>query len=261
LETISISHYVEKLRWVLDYLDIDYIEEENVGILGFFLLGRSVPQLKIPGKRVTVGNSSNILRYLYGEHCLDDKLAAFLKPSPLALSLEKKFDQLGEDLRRFAYFSVFSNLPSSSTFLSQVWGLYQPNIPQWQKVLLKFLSPVFVKILINRLRVNAEDTKKSLENAYKIIKEVDSLLSDGRKFLLNTSQPTYIDFHFCSIVAVITKPKTYGGKVYSENNLLEAMELPGAWGEEAEKIRQTEAGKFVHNVYTTFRLASVQKLA
>ena len=113
LETISISHYVEKLSWCLDYLAIDYTEEENVGILGFILLGRSVPQLKVPGKRVTIGNSSNILRYLYGENCLDDKLAPFLKPTPLSLSLEKKFDQLGEDLRRFAYFSVFSNLPVS----------------------------------------------------------------------------------------------------------------------------------------------------
>eukprot|EP00091_Calanus_sinicus_P012729 TRINITY_DN28474_c0_g1_i1.p1 TRINITY_DN28474_c0_g1~~TRINITY_DN28474_c0_g1_i1.p1 ORF type:complete len:104 (-),score=27.02 TRINITY_DN28474_c0_g1_i1:161-472(-) len=42
LETLSVSHYVEKVRWCLDYLAIDYIEEENVGILGLFLLGRSV---------------------------------------------------------------------------------------------------------------------------------------------------------------------------------------------------------------------------
>merc|ERR1711936_180999 len=36
LETISISHYVEKVRWCLDYLDLDYVEEEDVGILGVF---------------------------------------------------------------------------------------------------------------------------------------------------------------------------------------------------------------------------------
>ena len=112
LETISISHYVEKVRWCLDYLDIDYVEKENVGILGIFLLGRSVPQLKVPGRGsgVTIGNSSDILRYLYGEHCLDERLAPFLKPTQLSLSLENKFDQLGEDFRRFCYYTIFSNL-------------------------------------------------------------------------------------------------------------------------------------------------------
>ena len=69
LETISISHYVEKVchlkiileatkrnlcwqskiqvRWAMDYMNIPYEEEENSGILGILTLGRSVPQLKV----------------------------------------------------------------------------------------------------------------------------------------------------------------------------------------------------------------------
>lgn len=48
LESITISHYVEKVRWCLDYLNEPYEEIENIGILGILLFGRSVPVLHDP---------------------------------------------------------------------------------------------------------------------------------------------------------------------------------------------------------------------
>ena len=84
-------------------------EEENVGVLGLFLLGRGVPQLKVPGKNIVISNSADILRYLYGDNCTMDEREAFLRPTTRSLELEKKFDRLGEDYRRFAYFHIFSS--------------------------------------------------------------------------------------------------------------------------------------------------------
>ena len=65
----------------MDYMNIPYEEEENSGILGIMALGRSVPQLKvndmtdyfratfqIPQADLTITNSADILRYLYGCH-------------------------------------------------------------------------------------------------------------------------------------------------------------------------------------------------
>ena len=82
----------------MDYMNIDYEEEENSGILGILTLGRSVPQLKVtnwpllantkkdnikgiikantntlylhqvPQADLTITNSADILRYLYGCH-------------------------------------------------------------------------------------------------------------------------------------------------------------------------------------------------
>ena len=34
LESLPISHYVEKVRWCLDYIGQEYEEEQDVGILG-----------------------------------------------------------------------------------------------------------------------------------------------------------------------------------------------------------------------------------
>ena len=65
-------------------LKVEYEEEMNVGALGLFILGRRVPQLKIPSKDICITNSSDILRYIYAITKNDPKAEAFLNPSPEA---------------------------------------------------------------------------------------------------------------------------------------------------------------------------------
>ena len=68
LDTISASHFVEKVRWSMDILGVDYTERPVGGTLGVFFTGRSVPQLRVHtgATRSTISNSSDILRYLWG---------------------------------------------------------------------------------------------------------------------------------------------------------------------------------------------------
>ena len=42
LSTLAVSHYVEKVRWCMDRLQIPYEEEKNIGILNILILGRMV---------------------------------------------------------------------------------------------------------------------------------------------------------------------------------------------------------------------------
>ncbi len=87
LEGIHISPYVEKVRWCLDYIDQDYVEEQDVGILGLLLLGRRVPVLKVPTKNIKITNSSDILRYVYAIAKNKSKeVAQFLEPTPQVIS-------------------------------------------------------------------------------------------------------------------------------------------------------------------------------
>lgn len=69
LETIAASHFVEKVRWCMDRLGLDYTERQTVGALGAFFLGRTVPRLKIRtgSVRSTIGNSPEILA-ICGDH-------------------------------------------------------------------------------------------------------------------------------------------------------------------------------------------------
>ena len=70
LETIPASHFVEKVRWAMDRLGLEYREHMDVGTLGVFFTGRTVPRLRVRTGAVTstIGNSSDILRYLWRCH-------------------------------------------------------------------------------------------------------------------------------------------------------------------------------------------------
>ena len=59
-----------------------------------------------------------------------------------------------------------------------------------------------------------EAGRASLKKAKEgMLAEVDKMLSDGRRFLLNTDRPTYIDVAFASLSAVLAMPDEYGGPV------------------------------------------------
>ena len=144
-----------------------------------------------------------------------------------------------------------------------MWGLYQPHIPTWQKWLLQLLSPIFRRLVSNRLRVTREEADKSLANAVNVLSEVETLLADGREFLLGTELPTWIDFHLCSILAVMTNPATYGGGRLLERSRVVhtagAGEALGPLVEEIDRLKKTPAGRFVERMYDKFRMKRVGK--
>jgi len=255
LETISISHYVEKVRWAMDYINIPYEEEENSGILGILTLGRSVPQLKVPQADLVITNSADILRYLYGCHAGNPAREEFLRRTDEAAKWEQKFDLLGEHYRRFCYFTIFS-AGNVAEYNQCVWGQYQPGVPGWQKQLLSILSPLFQLFVSTRLRVTEEEKDKSLEEARQICQEVDELLSDGREFLLSTVKPTYLDFHLASMLAiVITTPQYSGGVLTSRSvNYGASKEVI----EEGERLKKTRTGKFVVKCFEEYRYVKLQ---
>ena len=102
LESIAVSHFVEKARWCLDRLGIDYVERQNAATLGAYFTGRSVPQLRVRTGIVqsVIGNSPEILRFLWGNYSVSHAgTAGFLEPTEERLALEKRLDQYGRFLQ------------------------------------------------------------------------------------------------------------------------------------------------------------------
>ena len=107
LNTLPISHYVDKVRWCLDKTSIPYEEEKDIGIFWVLTTGRLVPTLTIPSKNISISNSSDVLKYLYSHvKCIDEEKAKFLEPTPKSLELEKKIDQMGVHIRTYIYYHV-----------------------------------------------------------------------------------------------------------------------------------------------------------
>ena len=107
LNTLPISHYVEKARWCLDKSGLKYEEEKDIGIFWVLTLGRMVPTLKIPGKNISIANSEDIIKYLYGHvKSQDEDKAKFLEPSAKAAALEKRMDLMAGHIRTYFYYNV-----------------------------------------------------------------------------------------------------------------------------------------------------------
>ena len=126
LNTLPISHYVEKVRWCLDKSGLKYEEEKDIGIFWVMITGRTVPNLKLPGKSISISNSSDILRYLYGHiKGQDEKKANFLEPTPESVQLEEKLDQLGSHLVHFFLSSLNWTKILISLYVQRTWLYFQ----------------------------------------------------------------------------------------------------------------------------------------
>jgi glutathione S-transferase len=249
LHTISYSHYVEKVRWCLDRAGIDYEEVPNVGILGVLLLGRTVPTLELPGARTSIGNSAEILRFLWGAHGREGSgRAGFLEPTADAVALEQHLDRaLGEQVRRWTYQRLFGN----AALTLQVWGAGEPAIPAWQRVLLRPLRPLLEQAVRRMLRVDAASARRALERTRAVFDEMDARLADGRRYLLGDSL-SFADITFAALGALAVLPENYGGgRLATRFPPVEV--LPRPWRDEVESFRQRPSGRFILRLYAEER--------
>ena len=148
LETISASHFVEKVRWCMDRLGVEYSERAVGATLGAFFLGRTVPVLKFRSGAVrsSIGNSPEILRYLWGRYSSQfGEKADFLKPTADRLDFEQKVDRCGVYLQVWVYNHLMNDL--KLTLLA--WGCDSTCIPAWHMLILQMTFPL-LRFLIRK---------------------------------------------------------------------------------------------------------------
>ena len=88
---------------------------------------------------------------------------------------------------------------------------------------------------------------------------MSALLSDGRKFLLKTDHPTYVDFAFSAIIAITLFPDEYGGRALQEEARIHLKDI---WDpdylKEIEAARNTVAGKYAMKIYKEYRFKKIK---
>ncbi len=209
LETIAASHFAEKARWCLDRLGIDYTEVSSGGLIGVMFTGRTVPRLNIRTGivRSSIGNSAEILRYLWGEHSARLETAAFLEPTPERLELEKKIDRCGLYLQQWIYYHLL--LDRKLTL--HLWGANNPDVPAWQRGLMRLLFPLTAAYLRYALSISEERYASASQHIEALLAEVDVHLADGRHSILGGDELNYVDITFASIMGLWAQPDNYGG--------------------------------------------------
>jgi glutathione S-transferase len=249
LETITASHFVEKVRWSMDRLGLDYTEKQVGGTLGAFFLGRTVPQLKIRtgAVRSVIGNSPEILRYLWGAYaCPLGERADFLQATEERLALEKQLDRYGVDLQVWVYYHC---LPHRAVTL-RAWGVDNPQIPAWQREALKFLYPVLQALIRKAFRITDSHFVRAVSNIESRLAEVEARLADGRRYLLGGEESDYVDITFAAFSGLWLQPREYGGGV-AESVRIEREAAPRAMREHIEGwiAAYPRATEFVERMY------------
>lgn len=210
LETISASHFVEKVRWCLDRLGIDYTERQSGGVLGVVFTGRSVPKLKLRTGIVqsSLGNSPDILRYLWGAYAAPlGAQAAFLEPSKDRLQLENRIDRYGVDLQVWVYYHILAE----RELTLHAWGADNPLVPWWHRQLLRVLFPVLAVFIRRAFSITDEHYAKAVQHIDEMLEDIDIRLADGRRSILGDDDINYVDIAFASISGLWLQPDGYGG--------------------------------------------------
>jgi hypothetical protein len=156
LEGLGVSPFVEKVRWALDKLGVDYVEEQDYGVIMFFR-GTSVPALHYVRKGEwsmgSMTNSADILCYLDGR--FGHAQGAFLRHSPESIAAERTIDVLMESIRRLVYYHILvCDNGAMQRFAPVLWGANEPHVPRWQKLFGPLLLPLQRFLLVKLLRLD-----------------------------------------------------------------------------------------------------------
>lgn len=243
LITISVSHYVEKVKWALKLSGIPYEEESHMpGIHAAVTLWltrgahRSTPVL-IDGDQV-IADSTRILRHLATKY-----RQKWLYPLPQALELEERFDKnIGPHTRRFIYHLLFENGFSLIDMYDQ-----KVAIP-WQKAILPFFAPVIKEAMIRDMAITPSAAAHSREIFEGEFDFVGKRLADGRMFLCGDIM-TAADITFAALSAPVILPPGYGARLPKLEDAPEGSEIRSL----IEGYRATAAGQFVLRMYKDYR--------
>lgn len=254
LDTISASHFVEKVRWNLDVAGIDYVENPSGGTLGAFFAGRTVPRLRFRTGAVesSIGNSAEILRFLWGQYATElGDAASHLEPTAERLALEKKLDRYGVNLQVWVYYHV---LPDRALAL-HVWGVDNPAIPWLQRVAIRALFPLQAFLIRKSFRISRANYEKATHRIEELLAEIDTLLADGRPSIIGGDRRNYTDYQFAAMCGLWLVPENYAaGKArldrYSQARMPAGMAADvGRWREDYPRAVQ-----WVETLYANERL-------
>lgn len=226
LHSISASHFVEKVRWCMDRLGVSYAEQAAAGTLGAFFGGRTVPVLQFRTGMVysSIGNSAEILRYLWGRYASENEQAAlFLRPTHERLALEKQFDRYGVDLQVWVYYHILRE----RKLALRAWGCDNPAIPLYQRWLLHPLFPLLRFLIRKSFRITEGNYRKAVERIESCLAGIESMLADGRASLLGGSEINFSDISFAAICGLWLQPQEYGGG-QADSVRIAAHDLPPA---------------------------------
>ena len=242
LIAIAISHYCEKVRWAMDYLDIDYIEEDHAPPFHRQYTSRhggtTVPVLVASDKALT--DSHDILQYL---DSISDSKKLYPEDSELRALVEeweKLFDEkLGVATRNWAYYYAMQQ----PLKVAIAWGSKAPLIEKIKAISIFWKIPQILKQSYNITPATKDAALQEIEEIFAMVnKELDS----GQKYLVGNSL-TAADLTFAALSSPVLRPPNHP---FYDSQL---SKLSSVRASTIEELRATSAGQLAMNMYRQYR--------
>lgn len=242
LIAIAISHYCEKVRWAMDYLDIEYTEENHAPPSHRQYTARhggtTVPVLVTEQQAFT--DSHEILQYL-------DSISPNKKLYPAdpqlcegVKALEKLFDEkLGVATRIWGYYYAIQK----PLKVAIAWGI---KAPLRERIKTIFAVPKIPQVLKTFYNITPETKDTALEDVKEVFAVVNQELDSEREYLVG-DRLSAADITFAALASPILRPHHH--PIYSSDLAQVSAERALVM----EELRSTPAGRFVQRMYQEHR--------
>ncbi len=215
LYTFSISHFSEKIRWALDAAEIPYREIRWTPVFHAPLARRksrkrtTVPIIETDTE--VIQDSTAILHWLSRTRAPFPLLPEDPEPRREVLEIEKRFDEVGKHVIRYAYGTALEH-PDA---VQRMWLL---DAKPLERVFLPLLFPVIKPLFRKRFRITPDAVALSRQVIDDGIAWLDGRVADGRRFLIG-ERLTAADLTAAALLAPLACPSehpVYGQTEYRE---------------------------------------------
>ena len=207
LYIFAISHYCEKARWALDYLDVDYeLRHAAPGLHQLIAKRLGAPRSSLPiliADGQLVQGSANIIDWADAAASSASKRLTRDDARQECLAIEKRLDEIaGVHIRRYYYSEALVEHPKT------VRPMFTKDLAITQKLLVGATWGLVRKLMIAGMDLGPEQGQDSKRIVHDELSWLDAMLSDGRHFLVG-EQFSRADIAAASLFAPLVAPKEH----------------------------------------------------
>lgn len=249
LYVFAISHYCEKARWALDYLNIDY-RLQHLSPISYmkFVRNLGVADTTLPVLTVgslTLQGSSQIIDWAEthskpGSKSETRALAADIDANvSRSREIEQRLDDLaGVHIRRYYYSEALFNQPQ------QIRRIFARHLPWHQQLMLRLAWNKICQHMIRGLDLGAEQGRQSRQIIETELNWLDQLLAGNRRFLVG-ERFSRADIAAASLLSPLVLPP--------QHPTYHNMQLPPGLAADAADWQERPSMRWIRDIYRDYR--------
>jgi glutathione S-transferase len=249
LYIFAISHFCEKARWALDYLNIEYrLQYLSPITYRKFVHGLGVADSSLPvltTGSLTLQGSSRIMEWAEaqsrpGKSNLDKRsLEVDTIDTSSARDIEQRLDDVtGVHVRRFYYADALLNQPQ------KVRPIFCANLSRKEQIILRLAWGKICKYMIRGLDLGVEQGRESRLLIETELDWLDGLLADGRTFVLG-KHFSRVDITAASLLSPLVLPP--------EHPTYHNLQLPPGVAADVAGWQERRSIRWIGDIYRNYR--------